>query len=45
MNNSEEPMTISNIKVGSVAYRNGTLAVGDQLLAIDSQPLNNLSLV
>ncbi|GBP65780.1 Glutamate receptor-interacting protein 2 [Eumeta japonica] len=40
----EEPMVISEVKPGSVAHRSGALAPGDQLLAINSQPLHNLSL-
>lgn len=42
---TEEPMVISDIKPGSVAHRSGALAPGDQLLAINGQPLHNLSLV
>lgn len=38
-------MVISDIKPGSVAHRSGALAPGDQLLAINGQPLHNLSLV
>ncbi|KAH9639572.1 hypothetical protein HF086_005829 [Spodoptera exigua] len=41
---NEEPMVISDIKPGSVAHRSGALAPGDQLLAINGQPLHNLSL-
>ncbi|CAG4936639.1 unnamed protein product [Colias eurytheme] len=41
---NEEPMVISDIKPGSVAHRSGALAAGDQLLAINGQPLHNLSL-
>ncbi|XP_013177994.1 PREDICTED: glutamate receptor-interacting protein 1 isoform X1 [Papilio xuthus] len=41
---NEEPMMISDIKAGSVAHRSGALAAGDQLLAINGQPLHNLSL-
>ncbi|KOB74474.1 putative glutamate receptor interacting protein 1 [Operophtera brumata] len=41
---TEEPMVISDIKPGSVAHRSGALAPGDQLLAINGQPLHNLSL-
>ncbi|CAG5042740.1 unnamed protein product [Parnassius apollo] len=41
---NEEPMMISDIKPGSVAHRSGALAPGDQLLAINGQPLHNLSL-
>lgn len=42
---TEEPMVISDIKPGSVAHRSGALNPGDQLLAINGQPLHNLSLV
>lgn len=38
-------MVISDIKPGSVAHRSGALSSGDQLLAINGQPLHNLSLV
>lgn len=38
-------MMISDIKPGSVAHRSGALSPGDQLLAINGQPLHNLSLV
>ena len=38
-------MVISDIKPGSVAHRSGALAPGDHLLAINGQPLHNLSLV
>ncbi|XP_013134442.1 PREDICTED: glutamate receptor-interacting protein 2 isoform X2 [Papilio polytes] len=41
---NEEPMMISEIKAGSAAHRSGALAAGDQLLAINGQPLHNLSL-
>ncbi|CAH4008831.1 unnamed protein product [Pieris brassicae] len=41
---NEEPMVISDIKPGSVAHRSGALAPGDHLLAINGQPLHNLSL-
>lgn len=40
-----EPMVISDIKPGSAAHRSGALARGDLLLAVNNQPLHNLSLV
>ncbi|CAK6435592.1 unnamed protein product [Pipistrellus nathusii] len=39
-----EPLTISDIKKGSVAHRTGTLEPGDKLLAIDNVRLDNCAM-
>uniref|UniRef100_G1P156 Glutamate receptor interacting protein 2 n=1 Tax=Myotis lucifugus TaxID=59463 RepID=G1P156_MYOLU len=39
-----EPLTISDIKKGSVAHRTGTLEPGDKLLAIDNIRLDNCAM-
>uniref|UniRef100_A0A5S6PZD9 PDZ domain-containing protein n=1 Tax=Trichuris muris TaxID=70415 RepID=A0A5S6PZD9_TRIMR len=35
-----EPVVVSDVEIGSVAYRCGTVQPGDQLLAIDNIPLD-----
>ena len=40
---SDEPLVISDVKPGSVAYRTGTISVGDRLLVIDHFRLEGCS--
>ncbi|GJQ75883.1 Grip [Trypoxylus dichotomus] len=43
-NRPDDPFIISDIRIGSIAHRTGTLHAGDRLLAIDNKPLDHMTI-
>ncbi|KAK9722887.1 PDZ domain [Popillia japonica] len=43
-NRPDDPFLISDIRIGSIAHRTGTLHAGDRLLAVDNKPLDHMTI-